>query len=543
MNIQAEKFTRMSSEPIEPESPKNLRFKAATLAPLLFLIAGPASAALYTVDSSHDPASGNPAACAGAAGTCSLRDALAAADLDPAMDTIVFDVDDTIYLLKQLTVEFPVEIDGGKGTELRVSQDYQIAIFPDRFDDDENGIYEDVPHLQPAYFSVNGTPRPMLELHGPGSSVRNMVIDGSITPLPGDIGVARLDFNSSGVTNHTNRLFSAVDEDGDVRWLVAGGIRVDFTGYGHGPVEISNNELRYFNAVAMQVNVTAYASVTNNTLATGTFEGIQLVDGLFPTIANNMVSDFRKGIVLQQMAAITVRENESFENWRVPGLSGGDGIFIERVDNKVEGIFVGENLVEDNLVFDNAGSGITIAAAGNMTISGNSIESNGVHGIDVKALEFDGQQFPSGYINLFENDVSENGTDNTAHGGIRIAEGAGFNNLVGNKVASNSGFGIVIDHAFLNTVRHNNVRDSAFAGVILLNGSQGNTIAANNVEKNGYGALSFSLTGIYPSYNTIDGNELRNNSEADIADAYEFCANSWTNNKFDTGIGPDGCMN
>jgi parallel beta-helix repeat protein len=376
----------------------------------------------------------------------------------------------------------------------------------------------------------------MLELHGPGSSVTNMIIDGSITPQPGDESVSRIDWDSDDNTDFW--LFSEVDERGDDRLLIAGGIFVQLPDYG--PVTISDNELRYFSGNALQARLTAYATISNNLLTAGIYEGILLADGALATISNNTVSGFRAGISVQQMSTITLEENDSSGN-------RDSGIQVFGVSNEF-----GDNVIADNHVVGNENSGMTLAAVGYTMISGNRVNANRPHGIDIKSLDFhDGNgPIPSGYINLIENEITDNGTDPLSHGGIRIAEGSGYNSVTGNKVHSNSGFGIAIDFAFLNSVEDNMVRDSAFAGIVLMNGSQGNTIAANKVEKvgytveeNGFGILSFSTNGAYPSYNTIENNNLSNNSEADIEDQFEYCANSWTNNKFRTENGPDDCMN
>lgn len=485
-------------------------------------------AATFIVNSTNDPDTGNPANCSAPANPsiCTLRDALAAADVSPDMDTVEFDVKDTIHLLKQLTVEHPVGINGGKGTGVRVHQEYEVVIQPDRFDDDGNGVLDDVPVLQPSYFSKRGTRRAMLELHGPGSSINNMVIDGSITPQPEDTGVARIDWESDGVTD--NRLFTVEGEDKEDRWLVAGGILVEFAQLS--PVNISDNELKFFSGNALQINSSVFSTVTRNVLSVGVFEGIQFSGGGILTVTNNRVTGFRDGLVIQFMSGWTVRQNDLIEN-------RGRGIFVEGADDSA-----GNNLIEDNYVVGNANAGITIAAVGIATINGNTVDSNGIFGIDVKSADFGFGPLPSGGIGITNNDVTKNGTDPSIHGGIRIAEGSFLNSIIGNKVHANSGFGIVIDDANLNNVQDNNVSDSAGGGIILFHGSQFNNISANHVEKNGFGVLSVSDTGTFPSSNTIEGNALRNNSEADAADFFSTCENTWTNNKFRTALGPDGCI-
>lgn len=482
----------------------------------------------FTVNTAIDPDIVDPSNCTAGSQPCSLREALAAADLNPGMDTIAFDINDTIQLRKKLTAYGPVGIDGGKGTGIRLHQEYEVVIQPDRFDDDGNGVFDDIPVLQPTYFSVNGPARAMLELFGPGSFVNNLVIDGSITQQPGDTGVTRIDFNSDGVTD--NRVFTAEGDDGEDRWLVEGGILVQFAQ--PGPVNISDNEFKYFNSTALHIQSSVYATVTNNVLSVGVFEGIQFYGGAFITVTDNSISGFRTALSVQLISGMTIRENDLVGN-------RGHGLYIEGVDNSA-----GDNLIEDNHAVGNANTGITLAAVGFATVQGNTVDANDRFGIDVKAAKLDeNPPYPSGAISIIDNNVRENGIHPAFEGGIRIAEGSLFNSVTGNKVHSNSGFGIVLDDAYSNTVANNSVRDSAGSGIVLFHGAQDNTVSDNHVERNGTGIFSVSDTGTFPSGNTIEGNDLRNNTEADAADPYPVCQNTWMNNKFRTASGPDGCIN
>jgi CSLREA domain-containing protein len=154
------------------------------------------SADLFTVNSTADPALGDPLNCTAGAPACTLRDALAAADATPQPDSIAFSVSGTIYLGQALVATQPVTIDGGGNTVVRVAQGYSIAVLEDR------PVFGSgpVPVLQPAYYSENAAVRAMLNLLGPGSAVSGLSLDGSITPDPADLGVARIDFDSNGTT-------------------------------------------------------------------------------------------------------------------------------------------------------------------------------------------------------------------------------------------------------------------------------------------------------------------------------------------------------
>jgi parallel beta-helix repeat protein len=504
--------------------------KLTTTVALALFIALPTQllADQFMVDTASDPEAVDPANCLAGLPDCSIREALAAADLNPGMDSIVFDVDDTIHLSRKLTAYGPVGIDGGKGTAIRLQQEYEVVLLPDRFDDDKNGIYEDVEALQPGYFSVNGSERAMLNLHGPGSFVKNMVIDGSITQQPWDSGVARIDFDSDGIVD--NRVYTVEDEDGEFRWLVDGGILVQFAA--PGPVHISDNELKYFNSTALHIEVSEYAMVRDNVFSVGVFEGVKLLHSRFITVIDNSISQFRTALNVKLSSGMTISGNNLVEN-------RGHGIQIEGANNSE-----GENTIENNRAVGNANSGITLAAVTFATVLGNTVDSNHMVGIDIKAVVVgEDQSFLSSGINIVDNDVTENGINPVFEGGIRVAEGSFFNNVIGNKVHSNSGFGIVLDEAYSNTVHDNSVRDSAGSGIVLFRGAQANTVSGNHVERNGAGISSTSITSIFPSGNTIEGNELRNNSLADAEDPYPVCQNTWLNNKFRTASGPEGCIN
>ena len=80
-------------------------------------------------------------------------------------------------------------------------------------------------------------------------------------------------------------------------------------------------------------------------------------------------------------------------------------------------------------------------------------------------------------------------------------------------------------------------------GIILFRDADGNRIANNESTKNAYGVLSVSDWSVFPSGNTIEGNQLSKNSVADAADYYPVCQNSWIDNTFKTADGNVGCIN
>ncbi len=499
-----------------------LRLMIATT--LLFgtAVPGAALAATFTVNSTADPDTGNPANCSGPAPDCSLRDALAAAEADAGFDTIVFAVSDTIYLRQRLAANHPVGIDGGGGTTLRVHQDYDVVIQPDRFDRDGNGVFDDIAVLRPEYrveIPDGGAPLlPVLQLHGSGSFVRNMTIDASITPQAWDVGVERIDWNSDGLTDYP--LTTVQDADGDNRWLVAGGISVYFDpAIGGGQVELRGNTLQYLSDAAIKIENSAFPVVTENTVSVGVFEGIQVFFSGILTVTKNTVSGFRSGVALQYVSGMTVEGNTLSAN-------RSSGLHIEGVNTDY-----GTNTIKKNILEGNGGAGLTIAYVDSATVVSNEIRNNGVLGADIKG---------SAGISLTDNKVVGNGQDPAFHGGIRVAEGTGLSYVTGNTVTANSGFGLVLDNASANVVEKNIVTEHGGIGIILLHDSRGNLVSNNKAQTNGGGIYATSLNGTFPSGNTIRDNGLKENAAFDLADHDPICNDSWANNKFQSSEDASG---
>ncbi len=496
--------------------------------------AGQVTADTYTVNNTGDPEVGNPANCSAPANLslCTLRDALAAADQAADPDTVEFKVKDTIFLNKSLTANHPVTINGNKKTVLRVNQGYIVKILPDRpvFGD------TDLPVLQPNYFSVNGTSRALLELHGDGSTVMNMIFDGSITPMLADIGVARIDYESDDVTDFL--LYTISDDDGQARWLIAGGIFVSFQGASiPGTVDISDNELRFMNTNAITAEFFRSAVINNNEIShgvagqiAGAADGVSIFTGGNLSISNNSIADFRTGIQIVFASGVNVLNND---------IVGNDqGIFFHLVDASIAPNVIAGNYVADNgndKANNDTGPGITVVEVQEVAITDNTVVSNGKYGIEVKTAT---------QVSVVGNRVNENGHDPDFEGGIRIAEGAGLNTIVNNNVDFNSGFGIVLDDAPANFVQANSVRKNGGGGIILLNSflnlSQGNTIESNISDKNSVGILSLSFSGVFPSGNFIRENSMENNTEVDAADFDPACSNLWSVNKFKTAFSTSG---
>lgn len=501
-----------------------------------------ALAETFVVNSTADPDTGNPANCAGPASDCSFRDAIAAADVAADLDEIAFDVKDTIYLRKQLIAQQPVLINGltanGKKTAVRVHQGYTVAMLPD-----PNENYDLVATLQPTYYRAPVSLPQLLVVHGDGSSVNNLEIDGSITPAKEDVGLYRLDRDSDGVIDFY--VVTLEPKNGQFRWPIADGIYADFreAPY-HAVVDLSDNEIRYVNGDALKIERFRSAMVSNNVISGGrahTFlasgAGLFAYDGANLTISNNSVTGYREGLALLVSATVSVINNDLVGNT--------NAMTFDYVSEYVGQNYNGPNVVADNLVSENTGSGIAVRSVVGMSIENNRIKLNGtdnygpgeVYGIDVRG---------SVGITIASNEIKENGTDARDDGGIRIVELPAFeeapwltenhNSVVDNSIKYNSGVGVVIETATHNTVGENDIKYNGGVGIVLLGGATNNTVQLNDSSFNDGGIVALP-TGpqAAPVSNFINENIFLKNTEFDVADFEPVCFfNTWLNNTYDT---------
>ena len=493
-------------------------------------ISSPIYAATFTVNDDRDSAEGIAADCTdGKPGKrCSIRDALAAADLTAELDTIVFDINKTIFIQSPLTAKHPVQIDGSaEKTSIRVSQAYKIEMLADRFEP-----YEMVPVLLPEYASINGPSRPMMKLSGHGSEVTNLKLDGSITPHGKDIGIARIDYDSNFATDFFLYTIAApIDHEVNgessntsrqhvgERWPIAGGILVSFADNPGGQLRVTNSDFSNHNSDALHVEYFGIAEVIGNQMSDGTVDqsngsgsGFFAFFGANLLAADNNISGFREGISLNSVVGMQVIGNTTSQNRK--------GIFLEQTDNRN-----GENKIANNVVSLNSESGITVASALAVLVENNQISQNAPFGMDIKS---------AGYIGVTNNEVFNNGIDPVFHGGIRLTEGSSANYVAGNTIAGNSGFGIVVDEASANTITYNDAHNNGGAGLVLLNDSQHNRLLNNRSVANGVGLFVLSLSGVLPSYNEITANFLRDNAVFDAIDTDPLCNNQWLNNDYVT---------
>ena len=476
--------------------------KRTSIALLALLTASPATllADQFTVNSSADPVIVVPANCLSANLDCSLRDALAAADQVAGYDSIVFDIDDPIYLTRKLISHTPVSIDGGKNTEIRVHQGYEIVTLPDVFTE------YDLPTLQPTYYGKNGFGKVMLELYGDGSEVTNLLMDGSITAPVGEQAVERIDFDSDGSTDF---VLHTVENEGEVHWLIAGGILAYFdvvecpwdTNFGSiattGSVTVKSNVLRNMDNSAIKVDFYSDIVIADNEISGGgvglpgaASDGIELYCGGGAVVTDNLITQYRNGIALSTAAAATISGNEAHGN------------------------FVGIN-VETPLSWDG------FHMIENNTVQGNDIFGMLLIGLTDSVIE--------------RNMATENGSNPFDQGGILLGGNVG-NTVIENDTSHNSGFGMVLDRSWLNVFTDNRSSDNGGGGLILVNDAQHNQFQSNNIRRNGSGfVLAVTEAGQpFPSNNAFEANESQNNQEFDVVDYDPVCNDAWTENKFKT---------
>jgi parallel beta-helix repeat protein len=493
----------------------------ATVLGFVVALCPSAFANTFVVNDAGDRETGDPVNCPT---QCFLRDALAAADATPGMDTILFLIDDTIFITKQLTAFSPVVIDGGPNrVTIRVAQGYTTKTLADRF-----RPYQPITVLQPEYYSVNSfdSPQAMLVLLGHGSHVSRITLDGSITPRGGDgqRGVSRADFDSDDLTD--TFLYTVNN-----RWLVANGLYTQTSA-------IESNEVQYVRQYGINVNNAWASHIVNNRVrggAAGQYAvegvaaskyagaGIWVVNAAMPVVAGNHISQYHSGIDLLLTSGVSVQGNQLKAN--------SIGISIDSSDDSF-----GASSINDNDVHHNLEIGISVnlvapsSPATVLSITNNRVKANRSQGIRIVQAAF---------IRVADNVVDGNGSGALKEGGIEV--GSAYTTLEDNTVNNNRGFGVVVAGP-LNVIGNNTMRKNLGAGLVLFQGSaQYNTITGNTSRQNEYGILSFSLDGTYPQANTISYNQMLKNKVADAADADPACANYWVNNTYETGQSA-GCI-
>lgn len=481
------------------------KISSILLIPFFALHAGPLLADQFVVDNAGDPATGDPVACTGQTGQCTLRDALAAADLTAQTDSVIFDLDETIHLQKALVAQHPVSISGSGSTTIRVSQDYQVTLLDD-----------DIPVLQPGYYSERGRDRAMLKLYGAGSLVENMVFDGSITPDPANLGVEYVDYESDDSGDYYLFTVNAGEKATQSRWPIAGAIN------SVGGATIRNSEFRYFDFSPITIDYSGFTSITDNVITGGAVgqenfneNGITMFASINSVISGNHISGYSQGVKIIYCSALEIRDNDFTGN--------SIGLELEYM-----GPDYGPVLVEGNNLSRNMDIGLYVFSSLGLQINSNIVNKNQSVGIHIKS---------AGEIDMLDNEVNHNGSGDKTHGGVLINEGSGLVSIAYSEASHNQGFGMVIDASDANVLSNNSMSSNYGAGLVLLGGTQWNNISGNELVGNYVGAITGDVTETqFPRNNTLSDNRLLNNSAIDAFDFDPDCNDNWVGNSIGTSF-------
>lgn len=351
----------------------------------------------------------------------------------------------------------------------------------------------------------------MLELHGAGSSVEHLVIDGSITPQPADLGVARIDFDSDDSTDFLLYTIDGDDDGGGKRWLVAGGVRFVVP---WGSFELVGNTLRNFNDNAVlaegaqdgeNISPMIAPRISGNVITGGaagqraaSAEGNVMYYAVSAVVSNNLVAGFRRGLSVNYATGLDVSGNQFDEN--------GTGVEFTFGNDSI-----GPNAIDDNSIARNTTQGIKVRLV------------TGLH--------------------ITNNEVNKNGSDPDYEGGVLVEDSESIS-VMWNELNKNSGFGVTLSGAGQCTVESNEANFNGGAGIVLFNGAHENQINDNHAQQNSVGIVAgIAGSGEFPSDNSIAGNTFRRNLWYDVLDQDPSCNDFWDANSFDTVLSAaDDCV-
>jgi len=304
-------------------------------------------------------------------------------------------------------------------------------------------------------------------------------------------------------------------------------------------------------------------------------DGIELFDGIGNSVEGGAIfENGRNGLVANRQSGLQVSGIAIEGN----GLHGFHD--IEGTNTNVEGNTISENLangilltgphsgvnIESNTVSDNSAIGIQSepgllgGGGSDTTLSGNTVRSNGSHGIHVAEHEDltieDNEVLKNGGSGVFlnegsgatvrDNDINENGVsgvvgrnqeDFTVRNNILVANGGDgvdlsggrSNEVADNQLTDNRAAGLRSDEAVGLRVVDNTILDSATHGIELFDGAN-TTVERNDVRRNGtYGVVATRELSLSIVFNDIsenaatgvrlvDGRNGRVIANADIAD-------------------------
>ncbi len=203
--------------------------------------------------------------------------------------------------------------------------------------------------------------------------------------------------------------------------------------------------------------------------------------------------------------------------------SGGGGSYPNyesgiKLSNAKNGI------LKNNNVSLNRGVGILLKSSQNITISGNIVNDNLIHGIFLSSS--------STYNNVIGNNASNN-----QEAGIIIISSSNNNNISRNIVLNNNWAGFYSSYSNYNNIFENTINNKqGYYGLILSNSDQ-NNVYNNNLKNHSKGIMFWDFS----SYNVISDNNITytTNMGIEITDDSSFNIISDNNISYNENIGID----
>ncbi|MFW9928837.1 MAG: right-handed parallel beta-helix repeat-containing protein, partial [Candidatus Thorarchaeota archaeon] len=210
------------------------------------------------------------------------------------------------------------------------------------------------------------------------------------------------------------------------------------------------------------IEASQHVTIDTNTLFKNGFNGLSFINTSSSSITNNNVSF--NGILVGLVPQTQVNARLSLTGMKV---SLGSGIYLDPSDN---------NVVSGNIVHDNHDEGVLVYGSTNVQLDNNGIFKNGFSGVSL---------INTSYSSITGNNVSFNGI---LVGLVPQAQAASRFSISSLQVSLGSG--IYLDPADNNIISGNIVNENHDDGVFVLD-SVNTTIQENSINKNNYNGIFF----------------------------------------------------
>lgn len=252
--------------------------------------------------------------------------------------------------------------------------------------------------------------------------------------------------------------------------------------------------------IAGRIDIRAQDTLIEGFSIEGPFTGAAITisaDGV--TLKDNLIHHATVGVIIEGPSGISLEGNQIYNHVR-DGLVVRNSWGVRLSGNELRG---------------NGGMGAWIEGASDVLIEGNTITLNGLGGLWLKDCE---------RAQITRNTLGDNGLV-----GI-VLERTSRTRVEENKLSSNEA-GILLLEALNNEVKGNEIRKQRTAGLVLKNGSQGNSVEENLIQGNqGRGASGVRLAGgVFNNY--LKGNRVLENGIGFVLSANE--TGGPTNNLFE----------